>query len=447
MRALGLGLFVALIVACLARADDGESGAKANNEENNAIQEWIATKGGALRAGWPRDASGHLIYGWVILDCSTDANGRASGCSVKSSKPTNPVLEKAALALASLYSRRDKNGPPRPLNLSVTTDSDPDWLRKPNLDQMAAVFPSKAGGRAGSALVVCTVKTDGLLRACRIAQETPPGLGFGPAALMLAPSFLMKPAIRDGQPVESEVTIPVNFGETGAGSGAPSITVVTTPAWDKTPTIPEILAELDKKVGDKFAEGKVVFQCTVSRKTGHLNDCITLNTSPGMAGFTPAARSLTSKFEVDKQYLASAKNEVRVNLAFSFPDMQSEAWSKRYLTHPVWLRTISPDPNQPVFPEDAAKAGLKTGSATVDCVMSASGALTNCAVVSESNPGLGFGEMAKKIAELFVANPWTEDGLPADGAHVRMPIRMDYVPPADAPSAAAAPTPTPATKP
>jgi TonB family protein len=326
---------------------------------------------------------------------------------------------------------------------SVVTN--PDWLKKPTFDQMMAVFPSKANGVSGKAVIKCIVKTDGLLRACTVESEKPEARGFGEAALLLAPTFLFKPRLRDGQPEEAWVTIPIKFGETNSGASGSSITVVTTPAWDKTPTIQEILDELDKKVGDKFAEGRVVFQCTVSRKTGHLSDCITINSSPGMAGFTPAARALTSKFEVDKNYLAAAKNEVRVNLAFSFPDMQSQAWSKRYLLHPVWLRTISPDPNQPVFPEEAAKAGLKTGSATVDCVLAATGALSNCSVLSESNPGLGFGETAMRIAEAFVANPWTEDGLPADGAHVKMPIRMNYEPPAEAPPAA--PAPTPSTKP
>ena len=65
--------------------------------------------------------------------------------------------------------------------------------------------------------------------------------------------------------------------------------------------------------------------------------------------------------------MADGKEDVRVNLAFSFPDMQSETWSKRYLLHPVWLRTVNPDPKQPIFPDEAVKAGLKTGSATVDC--------------------------------------------------------------------------------
>ncbi len=255
----------------------------------------------------------------------------------------------------------------------------------------------------------------------------------------------MKPAMRDGQPVEDEVSIPVNFGESNAGGSGPPIRVVTTPAWDKTPTVSEILAELNKKVGDKFADGKVVFQCTVTKRTGRLSDCVVINSAASMAGFTGAARALTSKFEVNKEALAKVKEEVRVNLAFSFPDMQSDTWSKRYLVHPVWLNTVSPDPNQPLFPEEAAKAGLKTGKATVDCVLAPGGALTQCEVVSESTPGMGFGALAVRIAQVFVANPWTEDGLPADGAHVRMPIRMDYTPPAE--GAPPAEPPTPATKP
>ena len=310
---------------------------------------------------------------------------------------------------------------------------------------MMAVFPAKANGASGTAVIICIVKTDGLLRACKVGSEKPEGRGFGVAALTLAPTFLFKPKLRDGQPIEGEVSIPINFENQGMGGfGGASIRVMTTPAWDKTPSVSEILAELDKKVGDKFADGKVTFQCTVSKKTGRLSDCLRVSASPGMAGFSDAARVLTSKFEVNKETLAKVKDEVRVNLAFSFPDMQSEAWSQRYLTHPVWLRTINPDPDKATFPEDAAKAGLKTGSATVDCVLAPSGALTQCVTVQESTPGVGFGDMAKQIAQVFVANPWTEDGLPADGAHVRMPIQMDYDPPADAPpSAAPAPAPKP----
>ena len=37
---------------------------------------------------------------------------------------------------------------------------------------MLAVYPTKAAGRAGSAVIRCIVKTDGLLRACKVEQET-----------------------------------------------------------------------------------------------------------------------------------------------------------------------------------------------------------------------------------------------------------------------------------
>jgi len=436
MRTIVIGLTAAFLLAGAASA--------AEDYFSNEAQGWIAPKNedAALRARWPRDPGGRLIYGKVLLDCAV-ANGHADDCAIKGSEPANPLLESAALSLAPLYTTKDNNRTRRPLEVSILFDTPPDWLKKPDLNAMLAVYPSKAAGRAGFAQITCIAKTNGLLRACKVAKESPADAGFGTSALLLAPTFLMRPALREGQPIESEVSIPINFEAQGpTGPGAQSITVVTTPAWAQTPTIPEILAELDKKVGDKFADGKVTFQCSVAKKTGKLSSCINVTTSPGMAGFKGAAQALTSKFVVDKQYLAAAKNDVRVNLAFSFPDMQSEAWSKRYLLHPVWLRTISPDPNQPLFPEAAAKAGLKTGKATVDCVLATSGALTQCQVISESVPGMGFGELAKKIAEVFVANPWTEDGLPAGGAHVRMPIQMDY-----APSPPDTSPPTPATRP
>jgi TonB family protein len=423
------------------------AGSAADEHISNQAQGWIAPKNedAALRAGWPHGPNGRLMYGSVLLDCAA-ANGHADDCTVKGSQPASPLLESAALALAPLYATKDISKTRRPLKLSIIFDTPPNWLKKPDLNEMLAVYPAKGGGRAGFAQIDCIVKTDGLLRDCKVAQERPANAGFGTSALGLAPTFLMKPAIREGEPIETEVSIPITFeARESSAAHAQTVLVVTTPVWAQTPTIPEILAELDKKVGDKFADGKVTFQCTIAKKTGKLSDCINVTTSPGMVGFRGAAQALTSKFVVDKEYMANAKDEVRVNLAFSFPDMQSATWSKRYLLHPVWLRTVSPDPNQPLFPEAAAKAGLKTGFATVDCVLSSTGALTNCSVVSESNPGLGFGEMAEKIAQVFVANPWTEDGLPADGAHVKMPIKMNYDPATDSPPAA--PAPTPATKP
>jgi TonB family protein len=324
-------------------------------------------------------------------------------------------------------------------------DTPPEWLRKPTFDQLMANYPAAAmsKGISGQAVIKCTVTTEGFLTVCSVVREDQPGMGFGPAALVLSRTFLMKPATKNGQPVEAQIDVPIYFktDRSTASAALTSTTVLGSAIWARTPTVPEILAEIDKKVGDKFADGKVVLQCDLARSTGRMSNCVVANTSPGMAQFTGVARSLVSKFQADPKALADIKGGARINIAFGFPDMASPAWSQRYLTHPQWTQTISPDPNQPLFPEEAAKAGLRTGSATVDCVVAANGSLSQCKAVSESTPGVGFGPMAEQIASVFVLNPWTVDGLPADGAHVKMPVRMVY----DDKVATAAPTP--ATKP
>lgn len=318
----------------------------------------------------------------------------------------------------------------------------PEWLRKPTFDQLMADYPTAAMSRgvSGQAVIKCTVQTDGLLRSCSVLWEDQPGMGFGPAAVVLSRTFLMKPATKGGQPIESEITFPINF-ETGGpalGAAISSTTVLGSTIWAKTPTVSDILAEIDKKVGDKFADGEVALQCDLAKSTGRLSNCIVANASPGMAQFTGVAKSLVPKFQADPEALADIKGSARINIAFGFPDMASPAWSQRYLTHPHWTQTISPDPNQPLFPAEAAKAGLKTGSATVECIVVADGSLSQCKATGESTPGVGFGVIAEQIASVFKLNPWTDEGLPADGAHVRIPIRMVYDE-----KAAGAPPPSP----
>jgi TonB family protein len=431
MKAFGIALAAALVVASAAKADQLEDNGR-----------WKAPKYEQLKAKWPHDAAGNLIYGKVLLDCGVGANGFAADCRVKASQPANPALEQAALSLAPLYKALNPKIARSTLLLDVQYDESVDWLRRPTGDDFATAYPREAAtrGASGTAVIKCVVQTNGLLRGCTLINEDQPGLGFGPAALVLSRIFLFKPAIRHGEAVEAEISIPINFKTDGTILDMAPVRVMSEMIWAKTPTTSEILAEIDKKVGDKFADGKVVFQCHMQHSTGTLSDCDVANASPGMMQFTGVAQALVAKFKADPTVLAGIKDrQLRINLAFAFPDMASPDWDKRYLTHPRWIRTISPDPDKSTFPEEAAKAGLKTGSATVDCVVAANGALTKCQVVSESTSGLGFGRVAQAIAEVFVANPWGEDGLPVDGAHVRMPIQMDYTPPAD--------TPTPAAKP
>lgn len=411
------------------------TGAKADELEDRG--QWIAPKNDLLKTKWLHSADGILIYGEVWLDCGVGAKGFATDCKVKAS--SNPALEGAALAVAPLYKVRDAKIPPGLLRVDMRFDEPPNWLKKPDFNELMAVYPNEAAkkGVSGSAVIKCIVQTNGLTRACVVVKDDNPRLGFGPAAVTLAKTFLFKPATRQGQPVEADVTVPVNFHTDAAvlASDGDSrihkstgVRVLTDTPWSSTPTVPEILNEIDKKVGDKFAEGKIVLQCDLNKRTGRLGGCTVANASPGMAQFAGVARALAPKFKANTEVLADVGDSVAINLAFAFPDMASPEWGKRYLAHPDWIQTFDAASKISTFPDAAVKAGLKTGTATVDCVVAANGALAHCETVRESTPNVGFGDTAIRIAETFATNPWNEDGLPVEGAHVRMPIQMDYTP-------------------
>jgi TonB family protein len=89
----------------------------------------------------------------------------------------------------------------------------PEWVAIPSGDDMAKVYPDVALRLSlpGAASIKCIVDTDGKLQDCQIVKESPPGFGFGAAALRLAPDFKMKPAVMDGRPVEAVLTIPIRF--------------------------------------------------------------------------------------------------------------------------------------------------------------------------------------------------------------------------------------------
>ena len=70
----------------------------------------------------------------------------------------------------------------------------------------------------------CTVTVAGGLKDCEILSETPPGKDFEAAALKTARFLRVKPATRNGIPVEAKIIIPMvwRIDPTPPGSGAGS---------------------------------------------------------------------------------------------------------------------------------------------------------------------------------------------------------------------------------
>ena len=88
---------------------------------------------------------------------------------------------------------------------------------------------------------------------------------------------------------------------------------------------------------------------------------------------------------------------------------------------PVWVRRPNGEDMARLYP-DGARRAARQGEATLDCVFSGAGALTDCAVVSEQPVGLGFGRAALKLAPLFRADPVNTAGWPVAGYRVRVPV-------------------------
>jgi TonB family protein len=111
----------------------------------------------------------------------------------------------------------DISKPPAPGLAHLVTQ--PDWAEAPTAEMLQQFYPDSAAARAsgGRAVLNCRLTAEGRTSNCTVASETPPGLGFGEAAIKISSQLKFRPLTVDCQPREGgKINLPFSFpAETG----------------------------------------------------------------------------------------------------------------------------------------------------------------------------------------------------------------------------------------
>lgn len=145
----------------------------------------------------------------------------------------------------------DGKGADDKLALPLEGKSTPASFTAPSNDAMEREYPPLALslGLTGEGTITCTVEPQGELDECHVDQEAPAGLGFGAAAVRLAPYFIVKPATFDGQPVKSKMTLPIRFQVGDATPGPPPPEEIGRPTSPEALVLARQVVALDDEAG------------------------------------------------------------------------------------------------------------------------------------------------------------------------------------------------------
>jgi TonB family protein len=312
---------------------------------------------------------------------------------------------------------------------AMAQDREANWLRRPTPETLRAVYPGAAlqKGQSGSATISCTVTVQGALRGCTVVAEKPAGSGFGGAAVALAPQFLMRPALKDGVPVESTVRIPINWDLGGMGrqpKPAQSDKIYTNLPYRAAPSFEQVLAAYPAKARAGKVGGSAILDCRIT-KAGRLEKCTTIREQPQGQGFATAAKSLSTLFETpvdtgDGGTAAGAHAHLKVTFAAAGLDAGASVIGK-----PRWVAAPRVNDIMAVVPEAALKAKVFKARVVMKCKVVAEGHVDGCGVQSQEPAGLGYDRAALRLSPFFRLAVWSDEGLPTVGGDVLIPLRFD----------------------
>ncbi|WP_372785183.1 hypothetical protein [Phenylobacterium sp.] len=192
----------------------------------------------------------------------------------------------------------------------------------------------------------------------------------------------------------------------------------TPPIWAEAPSAADVAAAYPAKAKAAAVGGQVNLSCQIEHRRPTL--CAAIGEKPQGYGFGFAARQLATRLVTPDGSLNG--KEVRIPFTFD-PGVLSGATT---VARPIWVELPAPSDFQAEFPQ--AANGVNDVRVVLACVLGAGGVPSNCTVEHEEPAGQGYGDGALAVAPKFRAAPWSHDGEPTVGAHVRLPIRFQLTP-------------------
>jgi len=314
-------------------------------------------------------------------------------------------------------------------------DKAPEWIRAPQPKAVGLVYPTQAlrSGRNGAAEIKCILTVDGALSGCATISESPTGQGFGDAALNLTPDLNIKPAMKAGRPVATEVSINASFSAPAAtiGSYIPGTDisalqpVLTNPVWSQAPSYAQVVAAYPSRARTESVGGRVSLECTLAADGHFQESCLVRNEEPVGYGFGAAAVELARMF-VTSPTLSDGKSAVGANLRLPFTFSTRMLQPGQTVTGSPSLMAIPTNLELgAAFPRPARRAGVGQSRAAMDCTVAPGGSLSSCTVVRESPTGVGVAAGAMQLAPKYKVSLWSSDGLPVIGSTVRVPVSYE----------------------
>jgi len=181
-----------------------------------------------IAAAYPARAKAAGISGTVNLTCEMGRDGHPKDCEALTEKPSSYGFGSAARKLAEKLKDEGTSLTHRNIFIPVTFDAavlkgeatvtKPEWISLPTPQDLNATFPKTENGVNQVRVVLgCTVEAGGALGGCAVADETPPGQGYGAGALALASKFRMEPWTADGAAtVGAKIKLPIRYELTPA---------------------------------------------------------------------------------------------------------------------------------------------------------------------------------------------------------------------------------------